>query len=270
MNYLSANKRVLFILTIILLLFQNCKKTPIDQNNSYELTFNEDFLEPALDTNIWDTHWDQGIATNEDNQQLFIDSAFVIQDGILHIMAKRDTVIGIVHDASYNYIHKEFYLTSGIMNTAKSFAQQFGYFEIRCKVPYGKSFWPAFWMMPYAKWPPEIDVFEISGEHPEGLHMTNHFTDKNGKTDQVSTTIDGPDLSRDFHVYAIEWTPTELIWYLDNVEVFRTNSGIPQERMYLIVNLSIGRGPGYGQPDQTTPLPNSMDIDYIRVYQKKK
>ncbi len=262
MIYTNINKTI--FLLIFFGLFIRCKK---DVKDDYVLTFSEEFNDSSLNKNVWEAaNWGQ--TANSPNQQYFIDSAFKIFDGMLHIIAKRDTVMGTVYDANYNPIQKQFYYTSGLLNTSKSFAQQYGYFEIRSKVPYGKGFWPAFWLMPFGKWPPEIDIFEISGQHPEGLHMSNHFKDKAGRDAQNTITINGPDLSKDFHVFAVEWDPKIIKWYLDDQLVFQSESSIPQERMYIIVNLSLG-GSFSGDADASTPLPNSFDIDYIRVYKRK-
>jgi beta-glucanase (GH16 family) len=123
--------------------------------------------------------------------------------------------------------------------------------------------------MAYTGWPPEIDVYEIFGSRPNGLHMTNHFRDKQGVHRQNGTTIYGPDFSKDFHTFAIEWNPKEIIWYLDDKKVFRSETGIPEERMFLILTLGLG-GDYAGEVDNTTPFPSTFDIDYIRVYQKKE
>jgi beta-glucanase (GH16 family) len=261
------NLIILFFLCLIFLI--GCKtESPIDKGN-WELTFSDEFSDTILNKSIWKTEFPWGQSSSNNNICYYIDSAFTIKDGILHIRAKRDTVMGLVHDDNYNYSYKKFYLTTGMLQSADGFSQQYGYIEIRSKVPYGSGFWPAFWLMAYSGWPPEIDVYEISGMQPNRLHLTNHFRDKDSIHRQITTTIDGPDFSQDFHTFAIEWNPKEIIWYLDNKKVFLSETGIPEERMYLILSLGLGNGGFSGEVNNTTPLPNSYDIDYIRVYQKK-
>jgi len=269
MKFISVNKYFIALFFLCLVLFTNCKtESPIDKGD-WELTFSEEFSDTVLNRTIWKTEFPWGQSSSQDNLCYFSDSAFTIKDGILHIQAKRDTVMGIVHDVNYNYSQKQFYLTSGMLHSSGSFSQQYGYFEIRSKVPYGMGFLPAFWLMAYSGWPPEIDVYEIMGSQPDRLHMTNHFRDKQGVTRQNTITINGPDFSKDFHTFAIEWNPKEIIWYLDDKKVFRSETDIPQERMYLILTYALG-GDIAGEVNNTTPLPNSFDIDYIRVYSKKE
>ncbi|MFA4851087.1 MAG: glycoside hydrolase family 16 protein [Bacteroidales bacterium] len=268
MKFININKNLIVLFFLCQILNLSCKiESPIDKAD-WELTFSDEFSDTVLNHNIWKTEFPWGQSSSDDNMYYYIDSAFAIKDGILHIQAKRDTVMGLVHDDNYNYSYKQFYLTSGMLQSADSFSQQYGYFEIRSKVPYGMGFWPAFWLMVYSGWPPEIDVYEIMGSQPNRLHMANHFRDKNSIHRQNAITINGPDFSQDFHTFAIEWNPKEIIWYLDDVKVFRSEIGIPEERMYLILTLALG-GDFAGEIDNTTPLPNSFDIDYIRVYRKK-
>jgi len=269
MKFISVNKILISLFFLCQFLFTNCQKEPPDLSKDWVLTFSEEFSDSTINKNIWRTEFPWGQGSSDANTQLYIDSAFVIKDGILQIIAKRDTVMGLVHDDNYNYFYKPFYLTTGMLESDVGFSQQYGYFEIRSKIPYGTGFWPAFWLMAHSGWPPEIDVFEISGREPNRLHMANHYKDKKGIHGQYSTTINGPDFSKDFHVFGIEWNPKEIIWYLDNKKVFRTETNIPNERMYLIVNLGVGGGFFSGDVCSTTPFPSSFDIDYIRVYQKK-
>jgi beta-glucanase (GH16 family) len=74
-----------------------------------------------------------------------------------------------------------------------------------------------------------------------------------------------PDLSADFHTYAVEWSADAIIWFFDGVEKFRSGQGVPQQPMYLLVNLAIG-GAWPVPPDESTPWPSSFDVDYVRVY----
>lgn len=129
--------------------------------------------------------------------------------------------------------------------------QTFGWFEIRAKA-----------------WPPEIDVLEILGHEINKVHMNNHWKTATNPHGSKGGFFVGPDFSKDFHTFAVEWTPKELIWYVDGVERFRSEEQIPQEPMYLLANLAVG-GDWPGNPDETTPFPGFMDVDYIRVYERK-
>jgi beta-glucanase (GH16 family) len=260
-NKIQFHFIILSLFAIALLI--HCHKAPL---GDLELTFSDEFSDTILNRNIWKTNYDWGQGTGDEQKN--IDSAVTIKDGILHLTAKRDTLVGVVYDENYNPVEKTFYYTSGLIQSENSFAQQYGYLEIRCKVPFGKGFWTSFWTMPFSGWPPEIDIFEISGQQPNGLHMTNHFSDKNGKPVQNTTTLYMTDLSKDFHVYGVEWNPKEIIWYFDGKKVFSSDIGVPQERMFLIASLSLNGGPFSGIADSSTFFPASFDIDYIRVYKR--
>ena len=98
--------------------------------------------------------------------------------------------------------------------------------------------------------------------------MANHFTDKNKAHKQNSCTDRAQDFTEDFHVFAMEWGPKEITWFLDNKKVFRSTTGIPNEKMYLVISMGVGgEFPGYA--DLTTSFPASFDVDYVRAYKKR-
>ncbi len=242
-------------------LFSTCKRgTTFDEK--WELTFSDEFTDTVLNRNVWKTEFEWGYP---EDQQKYIDSAFTIKDGILHIITKRDTVIGKVQN-NYNHL---FYFSSGMIQSSKSFSQKYGYVEMRCKVPSGLGFWSSFWMLGAKSWPPEVDIFEISGLRPNKMSVSNHFKSSKGKEMQNGTSINGPDFSQDFHNFGLEWNVKKLIWYIDGVKVYETDYGIPQSEMFLVLSISLGGGVFSGKANNTTPLPNSCDVDYIRVYKNK-
>src|SRR5690242_15236708 len=150
--------------------------------------------------------------------------------------------------------------TSGMISSFGHFAQQYGYFEIRAKFPAGKGYWPAFWLLPADKtWPPEIDVLEILGHEPDKVYLTNHWQTAE-KHESVGDSYKGPDFSADYHTFAVDWEPNEIVWYVDGVERFRSKQGVPAMPMYIIANLAVG-GDWPGNPDATTKFPGNMDID---------
>ncbi|MBL0140051.1 MAG: glycoside hydrolase family 16 protein [Bacteroidetes bacterium] len=262
-------EKIKFLLLFLLLLFLNsCNKNSPLEDRIWDLTFVDDFSGPILNRDVWKTNVPWGQAYNGDNQELWIDSAFRIEKGVLKIEAKRDTVIGMVYDENFHSLPKQFYITSGMIQSRDAFAQQYGYFEMKAKIPKGIGFWPAFWMMAYSGWPPEIDVFEILGREPNLLHMTNHFSDDQGAHKQNAFTYPGPDFSSDFHTYGIEWDPKEITWYLDGKRVFSSKVGIPQERMYLLATFGVG-GSYSGFANSSTIFPAYFEIDYIKAYKRK-
>lgn len=155
-----------------------------------------------------------------------------------------------------------------MMTTLGKFSQEYGRFEIRCRVPKGKGMWPAFWLLPDPKgWPPEIDVLEILGHEPNKVYLTQHYRDAQGKHQSHGGSWSGPDFSAGFHDYAVEWSPRRIVWFVDGVERFRSEDAVPSGKMYLLLNLAVG-GSWPGAPDAQTKFPAVLAVDYVRVYQK--
>ncbi len=159
--------------------------------------------------------------------------------------------------------------TSGLITSKSSFSQLYGVFEIRAKLPKGQGFFPAFWLLPEDRsWPPEIDVFEMLGHDTKTFYATVH-SKATGEHIGLTSTIVTPDLSADFHQYAVSWQADEVRWYFDGVEVARTPTPKDMHKpMYVLANLAIGSNwPGY--PDASTKFPGVLSIDWIRAYKVK-
>jgi beta-glucanase (GH16 family) len=224
-------------------------------DSSWHLVFNDEFEETALDINKWLTMFPWGRSgANSSELQYYAEDAFELINGIHRIRAEKRSMAG------YDY-------TSGIITSYGTFHLKYGYVEIRAKMPKGQGLWPAFWLLPVDQsWPPEIDVFEVLGHEPNTVYMTNHWGSE-AEHLSAQSIYNGPDFSQDFHTFGIRWEPNEIIWYIDGLERFRSNQGVPAEPMYLLANLAVG-GEWPGNPDETTPFPSYLEIDYIRVYQR--
>jgi hypothetical protein len=217
----------------------------------WELTFEDNFEGDDLDTKLWDT----GYKAGDHEAQYYVDDAFELEDGILKIRAEERQV----RDREY---------TSGILTTQDIFDQRYGRFTIRAKVPVGQGLWPAFWLLPSSEnYPLEIDVFEILGHEPDTVYMTNHWRDEDsGKSTFHTRGFQGPDFSQEFHIFEIIWRPGEIVWFVNGVERARETRGVPDEPMFLLLNLAVGgKWPGY--PDDSTPFPSYLEVDYVRVYE---
>jgi len=225
----------------------------------WKLTFQEEFDGNQLDTAKWSRryHWGEAVINSE--LQAYVDDAFQVSGGMLTIKGEK---------RQGQYAGKTMAYTSGVI--CSEHYQTYGRFEMRCRVPAGKGYWPAFWLLAGPSTPNvhEVDIFEILGDKPSVLYTTVHWgTDYGTGHQSAGTSITGPDLSADFHVYSLEWDATKLVWSLDGTEVFRhTGGGVPQVPMYIIANLAIGGG-WPGSPDATTVFPGAFQIDYIRAYQ---
>ena len=173
--------------------------------------------------------------------------------------------------------------TSARLNTEGKFSQAYGRFEARIKMPTGKGIWPAFWMLgddiPTIGWPTcgEIDIVENLGSEPSIAHGTIHGPGYSGaKGIGGPFTLSGNKrFSDDFHLFAVEWEPQEIRFYVDdNLYTTRRPSDLPQgakwvydHPFYILLNLAVGGG-WPGNPDSTTQFPQRMLVDYVRVYRK--
>ena len=168
--------------------------------------------------------------------------------------------------------------TSARLKTQYKQTWTYGRFEARMKLPTGKGVWSAFWMLGEdivgVGWPQsgEIDIMENIGE-ARTIHGTVHGPGySGGQGIGAPYIINGGNLYEDFYVYAVEWEPSEIRWYIDDVMYHQLTIGdVPTEWVFdhpffILLNLAIGgQWPGY--PDETTVFPQQLVIDYVRVYE---
>ena len=159
---------------------------------------------------------------------------------------------------------------------------KYGRLEIRAKIPAGKGMWPAIWMLPtywnYGKWPHsgEIDIMENVGYWPDSVFGSIHTGAYNGmKGTQKTKGLRFDDLSRSFHVYAIEWTADTISFFVDDqkYQVFKNEQTGSEtwpydKEFHLLMNITVGGNWGgkFGVDD--TIFPQKMEIDYVRVFQQ--
>ncbi len=173
--------------------------------------------------------------------------------------------------------------TSARLITKGKFEQKYGKFEARIKVPRGQGMWPAFWMLgnniDTVSWPTcgEIDILENIGREPTIVHGTIHgpgYSGGNGIGASFSLSNNAP-FADDFHIYSTEWSENNIKFYVDgNLYKTITPSDIPQgstwvfdHPFFMILNLAVGGG-WPGNPDNTSVFPQTMMIDYVRVYKR--
>jgi beta-glucanase (GH16 family) len=157
---------------------------------------------------------------------------------------------------------------------------QYGRIEARLKLPQGQGIWPAFWMLgtdlDQVGWPQsgEIDIMENIGREPATTHGTVHGPGYSGGQG-IGAGYDLPNgtVADDFHIFAIEWTPDQIRWFVDEDNFFTiTANDIPagsdwvyNHPFFIILNLAVG-GNWPGLPDDSSTFPQTMHIDYVRVY----
>jgi len=219
-------------------------------------TFADEFDGKELDLGKWAPHDPWGLARPREVQAYIVD-AITVKDGAAHITARHDHALYDGHEREY---------TSGMMTTYGSFAQMYGHFEIRCRIPAGKGLEPKFYLLPVpSKEIPSIDILDAAASEPAKALFGNTWGDERTERSYRGSYAVG-DLSADFHTLAIEWDKDKIVWFVDGKERFRSVDGVPHQPMYLAVALVVG-GAVAKFPDENTKFPAVFDIDYIRVYQ---
>lgn len=273
-------------------------------SGGWQLTWSDEFEGDRIDRSKWDYDLGNGFYDYDANQwiagwgngelQYYTrepENAFV-QDGLLHIRAIKESLNGCGYTSAR--------LKSRKRDGSPLFCTRYGRIEFRAKLPTGRGVWPALWMMPqedkYGSWPAsgEIDIMEARGQEPNKVLGTLHYGARwpaNTHSSREFVFPEGRSIA-EFHVYAIEWEPGEIRWFVDDrqyaVQSFWWSSGKSDggrgvapsneselnpwpapfdQPFYLIMNLAIGGG-FVGNPDRTTPFPVEMLVDYVRVYQR--
>lgn len=176
----------------------------------------------------------------------------------------------------------ERWYTSGRLKSKGKFSQKYGRFEARMKLPLGRGIWPAFWLLgddvSTVGWPQcgEIDVMENIGEAGR-VYSTLHGPGYSGGH-AVSAKFDpggGQRVDDAFHTYAVEWEPQRIRFFFDDTLIVeRTPKDLPagakwvyDHPFFVILNVAVG---GYWPkyPDATTKFPQTMLVDYVRVYSR--
>lgn len=172
--------------------------------------------------------------------------------------------------------------TSARILTKGLFQQKYGRFEARIKLPWGKGLWPAFWMLGddnngSVSWPQigEIDIMENRGNEPTITHGSIHGPGYSAGNAITKSYDLNQRLDTQFHVYGIEWGPNYINYYVDDVLYNQiTPSDLPDganwvfndREFYIILNVAVG-GSFAGAPNSQTVFPQTMEVDYVRVYQ---
>lgn len=235
---------------------------------AWTLVWQDEFDGAEIDNTKW--RLDVGY-TGDSNGELEIytdrPENVYLEDGCLVIAALEENYRG------YRY-------TSARLKTQGLHSWTYGRIEARIKIPSGQGLWPAFWMLGanYATvgWPAcgEIDIMENIGKTPDTVRGTIHgpgYCRDDGIF--ADCTITGQRYADDFHLFAVNWEPGQISWFVDNKRYNTlTPESVPGKWVFdhpyfIILNVAVG---GYwpGYPDATTRFPQHMYVDYVRVYSK--
>lgn len=250
------------------------------------MTFDDEFdvlslYDPRTKQGVWKTSlisgpqtgpyaWDSRTLRGNREQQIYVDPAFPglnpaplglnpfsVRNGVVSIIATKtpEAVKGALWGFPY---------VSGMLMNQPNFAQRYGYFEIRARLPAGKGMWPAFWLLPAdGSWPPELDVLEQLGG--DDIYQTVH-TAQDGAHEQSGFKVRLDGATGGFHTYGALWTPDRVVWFLDGRETATAPTPADMHKpMYILLNLAVG-GDMPGNPDEHNTWPARFSIDYVRVY----
>lgn len=271
-NRLISIKNTLLI-SLLMFTLWSCKN---DDNEivkrNWELVWQDEFNTPgAPDAAKWT--YDIGNGPNNDGWgnaelQSYTSRAenIVIADGNLKITA-------IKNGNSF---------TSARIKTQGLFEQGYGRIEASIKLPYGPGIWPAFWMIGNdvntKGWPQcgEIDIMEGRGQEPNIIHGTVHGPGySGGAAITASYGLQNARFDTDYHLFAVEWTENCIDFYVDDVLYSRitpekvTGNWVYDHPFFIILNVAVG-GNYVGWPTTSTPFPQTMYVDYVKVYKEVK
>jgi len=255
----------------------NSQNLENSDSGKWSLIWSDEFEGTAIDSTKWNFQKEPAGRFNEEWQRYTTSSenAYVENNHL---------VIKAIHESDTHGLDQ---YTSARLNTAGKFSFKYGKVSARIKLPYSEGIWPAFWMLGTnidenggdTPWPQcgEIDILELYGSKDDAVIEVNaHYADSTGNHNQMhakSYTLKEGIFADEFHIFELEWTPEELVWFVDGnkVENFDISSDGFSEfhrGFFLLLNIAVG-GTFAGRPDESSIFPQYMYVDWVRVYQAK-
>lgn len=250
---------------ICLLILLSCTFGCKAQLNKGKLVWEENFDGKALNETTWNYELGDGCPNicgwGNNERQIYTKDNHTVKDGHLTVTVNKE---------GDKY-------TSTRITTAGKKEFKYGYIEARAKLPVGHGIWPAFWMLgsniKQVGWPMagEIDILEYVGKEPDMVFTSLHTKDSHGNTVNTKKTK-FEDIEEGFHTYAINWTETQIEFFVDGKSVYtfapteKTTEVWPfNQPFYFIVNVAVGGN--FGGPEVDDKIfPQEFVVDYIRVY----
>ncbi len=264
-----------FLLFVFVLVGVSCGQVGQKKADQYELVWADEFDYVGLPDSLkwsYDTEgndWGWGNQEEQFYTKRRLANAEV-KNGRLYITTIKE-----------NYKDRKF--TSARLITKGKGDWLYGKVEISAKLPQGRGLWPAIWMLPtdwkYGGWPAsgEIDIMENVGFMPDTILASVHTKSYHHSIGtQRSDTLTIPSCYDEFHTYQLEWEPAELRAYIDGQHFFTfqnegtgTDAWPFDQRFHLLLNVAVGGTWGGAKGIDSTIFPRSMEVDYVRVYQKQ-
>jgi beta-glucanase (GH16 family) len=247
-----------------------------EEQSEWNLVWADEFDGETLNPEYWNRQIVRAGRFN-DEWQRYTDSEknAYVEDGIL--------ILNAIHESDEHGVDQ---YTSARLNTAGKQSFKYGKIAARIKLPKGEGIWPAFWMLGTninenggdTPWPQsgEIDILELYGsKDPAVIEANIHYADENEQHTMMGAvpyTLPEGDFSDDFHIFELEWSADSLKWFVDGnqfASVSITDEVYSEFRkdFFILLNIAVG-GTWAGRPDDTTPFPAQMHVDWVRYYQK--
>jgi len=270
----------------IVLLISGCKNVMevggckfSDNLDSYELVWSDEFDGAKIDESKWSYDLGDGCQISPDlcgwgnNELEYYTSGpenSYLENGNLVIKAKKETPL---------YLGEHQY-TSARMVTKNKGDWKYGRIDVRAKLPIGQGIWPAIWMLStdevYGGWPTsgEIDIMEYIGSEPDKVFGTIHYGHDFWRFNSQDTILEAGVFASDFHVFTVLWNEDCIQFQLDGINYGEPNTRstvLPttypfDQKFHLLLNVAVG-GNLPGNPNASTVFPQTMEVDYVRVYQ---
>ena len=213
----------------------------------WELTFEDHFDGDTLDARVWNV---QASASPHLLSGRWPENV-VVEDGLLRLVTRKELRAG-----------QEW--TTGHIWT-RNFKQQYGYFEARMRYAAATGVNNAFWLFE----PGVLEIDIVEGQYPDIITTNLHYRSETGEMDRIQSISyrSTVDLSDGFHVYAVEWNEDEVVWYFDGEVIRRWENTVahhPLDVRFSTAVVQDWRGPVTDALDGT-----SMDVDWVRVYQRR-
>lgn len=259
-----------FCATVFLILFGCSNDEGQTVTNFDQLVMQDEFnIAGAPDSSIWDYNigtGNNGWGNNELQYYTDRPENIVVENGMLKITAIKESFMG----SGY---------TSARILTQGKFEKQYGRFEAKIQLPWGQGIWPAFWLLGDTSnaevWPSigEIDIMEYRGQNPTQVLGSVHGPGySGGESISKNFNLTNDRFDTGFHIFGIEWGPDYINFYVDDVLYNQiTPEDVPGDWVfdhpfYIIMNVAVG-GSFVGAPNAQTVFPQSMLVDYVRVYE---
>jgi beta-glucanase (GH16 family) len=239
----------------------------------YELQWNDEFEGNSVNLSNWKFEIGNGCPNNcgwgNNEKEYYRKENTTVAEGVLKIEARAESFQGFPYTSSRL-----------ISERLQSF--RYGRVDIRALLPKGQGLWPALWMLGSnigsVGWPScgEIDIMEMIGGQGRDntVHGTIHW-DNNGEHAKVggSSSLPVGTFADEYHVFTILWDETSIKWLVNDrayysVSIEGESMGEFHQPFFFILNVAVG-GNWPGSPDNSTIFPQSMKVDYVRVFQKQ-